>query len=48
MGAYFKFEKLLFKSPEIIDGKKLNQTEIIDEMAFKESDTADQLNEKNK
>ena len=48
MGAFFKFQKLLFKSPEIIDGKKVNQTEIIEEMAFRESDTADQLNEKNK
>ncbi len=45
MEAYFEYKKYLFKCPK---NMKVNQKEIIEEMAFRESDSAEQLNEKNK
>ena len=48
MEAYDKYQKYLFKCPYIKDGKIVNQKEMIEEMAFRQSDSIEKLQDKNK
>ena len=48
MEAYDKYQKYLFKYPELKDGNIFNQKEMIEEMAFRQSDSIKQLQDKHK